>query len=65
MMTPSSPVGETVSSGPSIELHSKSSGRLPTLTEEQSLHSMSMPTISSQEDKMEPSEYGRELTANF
>lgn len=65
MMTPSSQAGETVSSEPSIEHHSKSSGRLPTLTEEQSLHSTSMPTTSCPEVKMEPSEYGLAPTANF
>ena len=64
-MTPSSLVGETVSSGHSIEHHSQSSGRLRTLTGVQSLHSMWMPTTSCQEDKMEPSEYGLELTVNF
>jgi len=64
-MTPSSLAGEMVSSEPSTGHHSKSSGRLPTLTEEQSLHSTSMPTTSCQEDKMALSEYGLEPTANF
>lgn len=65
MMTPSWPAGETVSSEPSTGLPSKLSGRLPTLTGEQSLHSTSMPTTSSLEDKTEPSEFGLEPTVNF
>lgn len=64
-MTPSSQAGETASSEHSTEHHSKSSGRLPTLTEARSLRSMSMPTTSCQEDKMEPWEYGLAPTANF